>query len=81
MWPNRYRAGTCEMTPPDVPSAALSLLGCKGRIAVHDLLVASDDSRRAIQSRAWGTGSAALPRQKVLGGLRDLTQVKAAADR
>ena len=67
-------------------------LGYKGRVAVHELLVASDDIRHAIQSRARVTEIAALARQqgmttllqdgvlKVLGGLTDLTQVKAVAD-
>ena len=68
-------------------------LGYKGRVAVHELLVASDDIRQAIQSRARVTDVAALARQqgmttllqdgvlKVLGGLTDLTQVKAVAER
>lgn len=68
-------------------------LGYKGRVAVHELLVASDDIRHAIQSRARVTDIATLARQqgmttllqdgvlKVLDGLTDLTQVKAVADR
>ena len=68
-------------------------LGYKGRVAVHELLVVSDDIRHAIQSRARVTDIATLARQqgmttllqdgvlKVLGGLTDLTQVKAVADR
>ena len=68
-------------------------LGYKGRVAVHELLVASDDIRHAVQSRARVTDLATLARQqgmttllqdgvlKVLDGLTDLTQVKAVADR
>ena len=68
-------------------------LGYKGRVAVHELLVASEDVRHAVQSRARVTDLAALARQqgmttllqdgvlKVLGGLTDLTQVKAVAER
>ena len=68
-------------------------LGYKGRVAVHELLVASDDIRHAIQSRARVIDVAALARQqgmtsllqdgvlKVLGGLTDLAQVKAVAER
>ena len=79
-----YHAKGCE---------ACQGLGYKGRVAVHELLVASDDVRHAIQSRARVTEITALARQqgmttllqdgvlKVLGGLTDLTQVKAVADR
>ena len=79
-----YRATGCEVCQG---------LGYKGRVAVHELLVASDDIRQAIQSRARVTDLAALARQqgmttllqdgvlKVLGGLTDLTQVKAVAER
>ena len=79
-----YRAKGCEVCQG---------LGYKGRVAVHELLVASDDIRHAIQSRARVTEITALARQqgmttllqdgvlKVLGGLTDLTQVKAVADR
>lgn len=79
-----YRAKGCEVCQG---------LGYKGRVAVHELLVASDDIRHAIQSRARVTDVAALARQqgmttllqdgvlKVLGGLTDLTQVKAVAER
>ena len=68
-------------------------LGCKGRVAVRELLVASDDIRQAIQPRARVTDVADLARRqgmttllqdgvlKVLGGLTDLTQVKAVAER
>jgi type II secretory ATPase GspE/PulE/Tfp pilus assembly ATPase PilB-like protein/GAF domain-containing protein len=79
-----YRAKGCEVCQG---------LGYKGRVAVHELLVASDEVRHAIQSRALVTDIAALARQqgmttllqdgvlKVLNGLTDLTQVKAAAER
>ena len=79
-----YRAKGCEVCQG---------LGYKGRVAVHELLVASEDVRHAIQSRARVTDVAALARQqgmttllqdgvlKVLGGLTDLTQVKAVAER
>lgn len=80
-----YRAKGCEVCQG---------LGYKGRVAVHELLVASDDIRHAIQSRARVIEITALARQqgmttllqdgvlKVLGGLTDLTQVvKAVADR
>lgn len=79
-----YRARGCEVCQG---------LGYKGRVAVHELLVASDDIRHAIQSRARVTDVGALARQqgmttllqdgvlKVLGGLTDLTQVKAVAER
>ena len=79
-----YRAKGCEVCQG---------LGYKGRVAVHELLVASDDVRHAVQSRARVTDVAALARQqgmttllqdgvlKVLGGLTDLTQVKAVAER
>ena len=79
-----YRAKGCEVCQG---------LGYKGRVAVHELLVASEDVRHAVQSRARVTDVAALARQqgmttllqdgvlKVLGGLTDLTQVKAVAER
>ena len=79
-----YRAKGCEVCQG---------LGYKGRVAVHELLVASDDIRHAIQSHARVTEITTLARQqgmttllqdgvlKVLGGLTDLTQVKAVADR
>jgi type II secretory ATPase GspE/PulE/Tfp pilus assembly ATPase PilB-like protein len=79
-----YRAKGCELCQG---------LGYKGRVAVHELLVASDDIRHVIQSRARVTDIAALARQqgmttllqdgvlKVLDGLTDLSQVKAVADR
>ena len=79
-----YRAKGCDVCQG---------LGYKGRVAVHELLVAGDDVRHAVQARARVTDIAALARQqgmttllqdgvlKVLGGLTDLMQVKAVADR
>ena len=50
-----YRAKGCEVCQG---------LGYKGRVAVHELLVASDEIRHAIQSRARVTDIAALARQQ-----------------